>query len=574
MFDFKELRVIKENESQFMYGSFVGIRKDKYTNEMIFNLPKGFDDFEINYENIKTLFFRMYKTFKIFHLQKKSMESKLIDSNPQSKDNISIQNTNGAYTFADSENNEVLLYSKLDIIDDILTLYNDLEIESIIQEVGLVDDIDYSKIDALLRNGVFLKNNAIIVDDVVGEKSVIRGVPSDLVELYCFIYKEILSELDEDVNERVKDIAFNFAQKHLTSNQSLFNEYSFNSTLLILKDCLDIIDRNTAYKDFIYWSIFEAVEQFLYGGLSFDSQSTQGFWGINNFSSIWEDMCNLFWSKDKDSRLVFCDTDINLSNCPHNNLIRKNYGSRKVYHDEHFENNFKIELDGNIRWMRPDLIIEPAFSQKVSYFLDNNIIRYKTFVERNNIFSTMGLGFVNAEFNLKQDADLTPQMVLVAQLQFNRLFNFFETNSKSNWRSKKPSKHEFQVRRLSQTKFKLLNITEHSLDSFLADIRRIDEYKNNDIHDVFVIDWKYVSTPFFKKQSNKLRKDIIKQLTYELCLSNNNSYKDKKIKSQFGIPYYLDDSKTIEEYEWIEGIEIVKVNFSKVQEVYLNEYRV
>ena len=56
MFNFDELKIIKGKESQERKcGSFVGIRKDRNTKEMHFILPRGFEDFDPNYNNVKYL---------------------------------------------------------------------------------------------------------------------------------------------------------------------------------------------------------------------------------------------------------------------------------------------------------------------------------------------------------------------------------------------------------------------------------------------------------------------------------------------------------------------------------------
>ena len=51
--------------------------------------------------------------------------------------------------------------SKIDLIDSIFQLYKEMEIESLIQELGLIEDIDYSKIDRYLDKGIYLDNHAI-----------------------------------------------------------------------------------------------------------------------------------------------------------------------------------------------------------------------------------------------------------------------------------------------------------------------------------------------------------------------------------------------------------------------------
>jgi hypothetical protein len=72
----------------------------------------------------------------------------------------------------------------------------------------------------------------------------------------------------------------------------LFNEETFEITLHTLKDILDDIDKRTTYKDNDYWRLYEAIELFLYGELDMENPHEDGtFWGISNFSSVWEDMC-------------------------------------------------------------------------------------------------------------------------------------------------------------------------------------------------------------------------------------------------------------------------------------------
>ena len=356
MFNFDELKIIKGKDSEERRcGSFVGIRRDKDTKEMHFILPRGFEDFDPNYNNIKNLFFNMYKTFKKF-VDKRENVAKILDDKPQSKDNISIEN-NGSYCFTDSDDNEVIMYSKISMIEAMIEVHKELDIEALIQESGLVEEIDYSKVDNLINNGVFLKNHSIVIDFMVGERNTIQSIPAEIIEIYCYIYNELLVELGDDINDRVKDIAYNFSYKNLTAEQGLFNEHTFESTVIILKDRLDLVHRYTAYKDPSYWLIYDAVEKFLYSGLIFDSENEQGFWGINNFYQIWEDMCNTSFINDLDGiEVVYCDTELNFEK-QLDNVVRKSFGGFSVLINEGFDNNFYISFNDNRRWMRPDLVV-------------------------------------------------------------------------------------------------------------------------------------------------------------------------------------------------------------------------
>lgn len=353
MFNFNELAIVQPNEPNCYRGSFVGIRQDKYLGKMAFTVPKGFEDFEVNYENVKNLFFSMYRTFDKFLETAKKNEN--LDDKPTGKDNTQIDNHRGAYIFTDEDNNETILYSKIDLIDSIFQLYKEMEIESLIQELGLVEDIDYSKIDRYLDKGIYLDNHAIFIENMVGYRNIVRGVPSELIEIFCYIYHELANELKQEVSESIKEISFNFSYQFLSPEQSLFSEYSFESTMNTLKDCLDNIHKMTAYKNGQYWDIYEAVEHFLYGSLEFDKDSSQGFWGINNFSYIWEEMCNYMVAVSREYKILYCDTKLPLNKYK-DNLSRQN----RIWIDtSEIENVFYLDLHGHKRWLRPDMITKP-----------------------------------------------------------------------------------------------------------------------------------------------------------------------------------------------------------------------
>ena len=225
MFDFNKIKIVKGEELEG-YGSFVGIRRDRGGN-LAFSLPKGFDNFEETYNNVKELFFRMYRTFKKFrHIYTNKLDN-ISDEKPQSKDNLIINN-DLSYRFVNKENNEeVILYSKIDAIDSIMDLCKELEIATLVREIGLTEDVDYSRIDYLIDKGIYQKNNAIFVEFSLDKRNVIKDIPSDLIEMYCYIYKELAVELKVDLDVAIADISASFSAKYLSYNQGLFNENSF-----------------------------------------------------------------------------------------------------------------------------------------------------------------------------------------------------------------------------------------------------------------------------------------------------------------------------------------------------------
>ena len=566
MFNFDELKIIKGKDSEERKcGSFVGIRRDRDTKEMHFILPRGFEDFNPNYNNVKYLFFNMYKTFKKFVNERKDIE-KILDKKPQSKDNVSVE-SNGSYCFTDSDDNEVIMYSKINMIEAMIELHKDLDIEALIQEPGLVEEIDYSKVDNLINNGIFLKNNSIIVDSMVSERNIIQGIPAEIIEIYCYIYNELLVELDYDINDRVKDIAYNFSYKNLTAEQGLFNEYTFESTITILKDRLDLVHRYTAYKDSSYWLIYDAVEKFLYSGLVFDSENEKGFWGVNNFYQVWEDMCNTFFMKEFDnSKILYCDSSLSF-NKYHQNLKFKNFGGYNVLIDENFVNNFFIRFNDNTRWMRPDFIVQNNNSP-IEMIESKGVFYYE--IERShNIFVKDN---VKVKLSFKKidggRIDLSNQLSV-----FEEVVKKFSNMTIKNYRSANLKTYpSLTIRQVNSKLYYLNGISENDFltewGTLTKELKNKNKKSNFDIH---CIDWKYLPSNYFDKESKELNANITKQHTYEWCLYNNLYCNDKTIRSQFGIPYYMSDNESVKVHSILRDIDVCKINFNKIQSVYLNE---
>ena len=91
-----------------------------------------------------------------------------------------------------------------------------------------------------------------------------------------------------------------------------------------------------------------------------------------------------------------------------------------------------------------------------------------------------------------------------------------------------------------------------------------------------IIDWKYHDELFFKYSSDKLKKDITKQLCYEFTMSESlNNY---KIKTQFVIPNFEKNTDNIGDnienaslFTTLKssGIVVFKANFFMIQQAYL-----
>lgn len=573
MFNFNKLNVLRPNEVGFLsdeekYYSFVGIRP--HQGKMTFFLPKGFDNFDKSYENIKNLFFKMYRTFDKFCQNGKKYGNKFLDDSQ--KENTKNKNSQGAYIFTDEDNNEIVLYSKIDLIDKIFQTYQELEIESLIQELGLIEEVDYSKIENYLDKGIFLSNHAIFIENMVGYRNIVRGVPSELIELFCYIYKELAGELEKELSEQIKEISFNFSYKYLSPEQSLFSEHSFESTISILKDCLDNIHKTTAYKNYQYWDIYEAVEHFLYGSLEFDKDSNQGFWGINNFSYIWEEMCNYMILQDKTKQVLYCDSILPLNEFRNNLTPRIRYNGRFWIDEKKLKNNFNFTLHSFQRNMYPDIIYWFSNQQESTKIIDafDFDLEFEIKIARKSVQQSGQNDKIWASIHQKGCNDEI----------FKKLYSYFLDASKLPENS--TNKRKFSVNMISDTSIYIQKISNEYFDKLKKEFKRIyckvtnlSENKTQGIDMVhYIVDWKYYDSSIFNKslyrKDNTVNQSIVKQLAYEFCLSQQI---DNLITNQFGLPYYVENDTNTIVQETIEldcGIEIVKLNFKAIQEIYLN----
>ena len=297
MIDFSQLDIVKKPRNDF-----VGIRKSESGKKFEFCLPNGFDDFPSdNYDLIKKLFFALYRTFRKFKRDNIGSDRfKEKDSDYQNEqDDLVI--SSGGISLSTEDGEECILYSKIQMIEKVLQAYDELTIQSIQYKNRRSEEIDYSQIHKYLERATYLDNDVIYVETMDLPRPIVNYSSTDIIQLYCYLLYEIVQQLNEDVAENIKvkipDIKFHaesFQDRYLTVNQSLFDQDTYLETINILKDTLDIIDKNTFYKDGDYWHLYEAIETFLYGEINPD-QNDGEYWGIQGFSFIWEDMCHSYF---------------------------------------------------------------------------------------------------------------------------------------------------------------------------------------------------------------------------------------------------------------------------------------
>lgn len=354
MFNFKQLKLVKRCDSD-SHSSFVGIRRAA-DGDLEFRLPQGFDHFpEQDFEQTKRLFFKMYRTFKKFERDNTRDST---DKTPKGKDNAKRQNH--AYRFKDAEDNDVILYSKIDLIENILTAYHELALNTLERRVGQDERVDYAKLEQYLHRAVYLPNDVIYIDEMDLPRQTLQYESVTLIHLFCFIVAELYTEMELTTKVRVKELAAYFIQQQLKHEQSLFKEAVFLDTIHQLKTVLHEIDKYTVYKDDDYWRLYEAIELFLYGELDMETPDENGvYWGISNFSAVWEDMCATWAFATQPHIIIYADTNIMFNRKRVANA--KSAGYFPIYKKENFNDPFFIEFRGQKRWMRPDLVLSGSY---------------------------------------------------------------------------------------------------------------------------------------------------------------------------------------------------------------------
>ncbi|WP_337884489.1 LlaJI family restriction endonuclease [Fischerella thermalis] len=522
MIDFSEITLVKAPND-----NFVGIRKSKLGNNYEFWLPNGFNDFpEGDFDKVRDLFFKMYRTFRKFENDNKPNRVNINRPDYQT-DQDQTHISSGGLSLQNEQGEPCQIYSKLKMIERVLDTYDDLAINSIQKKIKRTEDIDYSQIHKYLDRAIYLDNDVVYVETMDLPRPMLRYESTDIVNLYCYILDEIIQQLQEDVPANIKakiqDISFlakHFKDDYLTSFQSIFDKDTFLETTSILKESLENIDKNTYYKDTDYWGLYEAIETFLYGELN-PELNDGDYWGIKGFSLIWEDMCQTYFFRNYKKQICYADTDIPLKDY-------SNPHPKREQEDRNRVGNLPITIsDGTNFWM------QWIYSEESDKSNDDRILRWHELLV--------------VEFNPS-----SRHLVFKDKAQLHQDYDYLKYGYVPDYKQAK--------------------LMSKSLRPDLV-------LKDNNCQ-IEIIDYKDVPLEFYfnpsnlsPKEHNKYRHDVIKQLTYELAIQQTHPVS----RNIFFIPYYYESAPVnnhlgqIETSLDIKGIRVFKANFFLIQDEYLQE---
>lgn len=547
---FTKTKVILNNRS-----SSILIKFDENKGVSEFNLPIGFNNFpEDSYELKKELFFQTYHTYRKFIDEKKELlkrkrpnlnEKEIIDQD-------TVTETADKFEFKDGITGEVITYQKLVMFDSILDAYDELRIQSLQEKISKSDIIDYSKLHRYLHQAVYLSNGAIYIDEIDVPKKIIKDASTELVEMFCYIYSEIIKEFGNAFeNHKVTTLANNFKENRLFAESALFAEDTYEDTIEILKEVLDEIDQATPYKDFDYWHFYDAIYDFIYS-------NNDGSWNLDNFSFIWERMCIVFAKRYYPSQIALFDDF---------GILQNGFVGFSI--KSHFKVTLNTSSDNVIRYIRPDLVLKDS-----SYSIEDD------FLER--IYSIVYKGN-DVDISYRKDIDIG---------------NYYEidTLKKAEFKEKPwikssltrrgtfpptftVTRQEFQIFKnkakeiISQRKYFELAVRKPKI----VEADTSGEENNS----YLIVDFKYMSEGAFTEQLDpQVFKTVRKQFVYELALKlNRNAF----TRSEFWIPGYIkgrneDAAKAIRKYSKVCDpffkkfrISVIQLDFLTLQQIYIQD---
>ncbi len=554
MFDLKNIDVIKTDEEHGIRSySFVGLKRKDNSSRLEFWLPIGFTDFDPSFENVKKFFFKMYRTFQVYRERKLNT----LEREWRTTDRDGVFEFENGFSFINEADEQVVFYGKLNSLNKILEGYDELRISALEKKSLHSHEIDYSQIHRYMHRAYYLEDDIIYLDEMTIPKSILVQDSPSIVQLFCFIYTEIKIELEEtdSVSNKAFELAEKFKDDFLEPSSSLFNEESFSSTIDTLRIIFEDISDKTTYKDEDFWHFYEAVEAFLFGEKSDDSNGI--YFGINNFYDIWEDMCQSYMLSNDEylQQIMFADAKGKL-------LTRKDLGIIPHMNINPF--TVKINHATRPRYLRPDLVYLDTIDYSNEKLLDK-------------IFTA------------------TPETFELNGKSFRKHQIVFKPNIIQNY----PEIHTIYLEYLSQNESYLKNgkkpyyerILDKHYESFVADIincaYRADAFsalEHGLVESVInVIDYKYMRLSDYIKYNpdsvnefgeNKIKDDIHKQLIYEWAIQNNII--GSNTKSEFWIPFYSENISIFKQIALFTNphfatsqIDVVQINFNLLQEKYV-----
>jgi hypothetical protein len=536
-------------------SSSIIIKFDENKGVSELNLPNALSGFPDTYELKKELFFQTYHTYRKFIDEKKALVQKKSLKIPDKKiiENDIVYDDHDKFQFKDDITGEVITFQKLVMFDSILDAYDEFKIQSLQDKIAKSNNIDYTKLHRYIHQAIFHQpDDEFYIDEVDQPKKIIRDATTEIVEMFCYIYSEIIKEFGTGFhNQKVSTLANIFKENRLYEESSLFAEDTYEDTIAILKEVLEEIDRLTPYKDFDYWHFYDAIYNFIYS-------NNDGNWSIDNFSFIWERMCLSFAKKYYNTQIALYDNFGSLENGLKGNVIK---------------NNFKVSLNPDVdqnvvRFIRPDLVMKDTTFEIEDEFLEKIYHIVKRQYE------------VDISYNKENDIRNYSEIDKLKREEFRdkpRIRTFFQNTNR--FPPTFTVTHSEYLTFKEKAKKVLLKKGYFELACRHPNI--VNSQFTSEHNSYLIVDFKYMSEDTFcEKLEIPIQMAVKKQLVYELALKLNiNAF----TRSEFWIPGYIASrfesvpklirrySKNCDQFFQDNRISIIQLDFLSIQQIYIQD---
>ena len=528
MIDFDKLKIKNSN------SAFVGIKKEQ--DGYVFYAPKGC---KINKEDLKKFYLDFFK-----------LQQKIIQDSK--KRDGTMEDKGQGFSFKEEK---PVFYSNLNTF---LSTFVKTEILGINTKIVKNEDIDYSQIDKHLDDALYTQEGIPVVLESYSPKNLISMSASDIVKMYCFVYENIKELANEKVESVIKELSKEFKNKYLPySNTSIFENK------IVANECKNLLDKFK--KNSLMLKDFKSYYDALYNFFHLEPDNKDGIIaGIDNFWSIWEELCFNYFFKKYEKNILYADYE-KKGTCKIGN--RNNYYV-KDNKDYPFYIDLKIGQNSYKTYIYPDLIIYNKFMYIIEFkgeikgviFSDENFndneLKTENFLEEYNDDDFFKIGVKEKIYDKLLKRSLS-------NLNFHEFDDYYK-----NYKIFKKDKENYIY--INITTYLLPTSNKYGPYYNKKDKRNEDlellkkNLKITKSNNIDVIDFKY------KTKEELSKEDKIKQKFYELALKD----KFDNIKSVFILPSYdKDEEKLIikKEYDSNEHFCYIYFNIKFLLREYLNE---
>jgi hypothetical protein len=535
MFDLGKLRIIRREKSEDRSFSFVGVRTNPLDRTAEFWLPQGFQSFpEGDYAATVRTFFMLYRVMRTF-----AERWSLREINRTEREPLDVRDV--GFTMGSREEAPVLSFSKLSLLERVLSSFDELVISSILSKNARREPETFEQLSRYMHQATYLPDDVIYIEQLPGERREHHHVATDLIGIFCYIYAQLNAWMrdPEDLPATVRLHASAFAEKYLPVNSGLFVEDSFEATIAILKDTLTNIERSTPYKDEDYWQVFNAVDLFLYGDTDFNSEHDGVLWGMSDYHPVWEDICQVFCYHEfivaHQHRALFMDS-------PRFANTRINYRSVYSGFEGEEENPFFFEMNGHRRHLYPDFVYQSAGSVTRAREEMYTLLEIRTEP-------------ADAKDTFREVVIRTRQPGKQAQTEMDTLRSWLEAKSPKGF------PRYIGTPRLIKNGVSYSYMSARTLYGGIDGMAELRVTRRNRRKQIYIIDFKYLNYLDFYADvlSEKLQIDLLKQQAYQLAaqqITERSATSPAKIVSQFAIPVHYSSESAQDGYSLLSKLSL------------------